>query len=83
MNFQKFSEKSQFIKQVQESVPFSEIINKMINQKKAMLFTLDWNEDFYRDLNTHEDIIMCQETYLEYYLKNYPEMLVEEKDEDL
>jgi len=40
-------------------VPFSEIINKLITQKKAILYTLDWDEDFYRDLNTHEDIILC------------------------
>lgn len=55
----------------------------MINAKKAYLYQLDWNSDFYRDLNTHEDIILCQETYLEYYLKNYPEMLAEEVDEDI
>lgn len=47
------------------------------------MYELDWNKDFYRNLNTHEDILQCQETYLDYYSKNYPEMLCEDIDEDL
>ncbi len=47
----------------------------MCNKKKAFVYELDWEKDFVKIIQRHEDKLLCQSMYFAHYSKTQPELL--------
>ena len=51
------------------------ILLPILGTKKAFVYKLNFNEDFYKTIIRHEDKLFCQHFYFNYYAKVSPSLV--------
>ena len=56
-----------YLNPIQEAVPIKDLLITMCDRKKAFVYEIDAEKDFFKDILRHEDKLICQNLYFQHY----------------
>lgn len=75
MNFKRFEQDYLYVNATQLKISIKDILLPILGQKKAFLYKLNFAEDFYQTIKRHEDKLLAQLFYFNYYSRISPALI--------
>jgi len=60
LRFKRFEQDFRYVNATQLQISIKDILLPILGQKKAFVYKLDFNEDFYLTIERHEDKLLAQ-----------------------
>lgn len=69
-----------YLNSIEESITMKDLLTPMCGKRKAFVYVIDKEKDFIRDIQRHEDKLLCQNIYFSHYHKIGEELMLEPDD---
>ena len=75
MKFKRFQQDFKYINAAHLQISMKNILLPILGTKKAFVYALDSDQDFYKTITRHEDKLWCQHLYFDYYSRISPSLI--------
>ena len=75
LRFKRFEQDFRYVNATQLKISMKDILMPILGQQKAFVYHLDFREDFFMTVDRHEDKLLAQIHYFNFYSVSQPHMI--------